>query len=72
MNPELIKAGLQLTLAALSFLREVKNDDAALQAIVDQAKAEGRSVDLADVKAAVNRMTGEGESLRSLIAEKRA
>jgi len=70
MNPQLIQAGLQLTLAALSFLREVKSDDAALQAIVDQARAEGRTVDLADVRASVERMTGEGDSLRDMIAAK--
>jgi hypothetical protein len=70
MNPETIRMGLQLTLAAMAWLREVRNDDAALQAIVDQARAEGRSVDLADVRASVDRMTGEGDSLRELIAAK--
>lgn len=70
MNPALIETGLRLFLASLAFMREIKNDDAALQAIVDQARAEGRQVDLADVKAAVNRMTGEGDSLREMIAAK--
>jgi hypothetical protein len=72
MNPELIKAGAQLLLATLAWWREVKNDDAAMQAIVDQARAEGRQVDLSDVKASVDRMTSEGDSLRELIAAKKA
>lgn len=72
MNQELITAGLKVFLASLEFMRQIKNDDAALQAIVEQARTEGREIDLADVKGAVQRMHDEGDSLRELIAAKKA
>lgn len=71
MNPETITAGLQLASAALSFLRQLNSDPNALQAVVDKARAEGREVDLADVRASIDRTTQEAAALDALIASKR-
>ena len=72
MNAELVTALLQIFSSSLAFLREFKKDDALLQAVVDKARAEGRTVDIADVRASVNRMEGEGSALAALIESKKA
>ncbi len=72
MNPELVKAGLQLLLGSIAFIRELRSDDAALNAIVEEARRQGRQVDISDVKDAVKRMHSEGDALTELIGQKKA
>lgn len=72
MNPQTVTAILQLASASLAFLRQLRQDESALAGVVEQARAEGREVDLGDVKAQLDRMHQDSAALDALIASKRA